>query len=236
MNDQRWDSLAPSDESFIDHALRAGREDLPDDARLRDLEGRLASALECETAAPAGWWHRPRWAPIVGLATLALAGLASVSVATTRGTTGVAASTTTTPASTTTESVPSTSVASTPPLAVIAVDELPAAQDAQPTNTRDARLRPQPSTTSAGSSDDELALLEQASLALDERPRSALALTDAHLKRFHEPKFAQERERLAVVALVRLGRHEDAKRRADAFEASFPESPHLARIRELVRP
>jgi hypothetical protein len=44
----------------------------------------------------------------------------------------------------------------------------------------------------------------------------------------------QERERIAIEALVMLGRHEEAAARARAFETSYPSSPHLRRIRQLA--
>jgi hypothetical protein len=86
----------------------------------------------------------------------------------------------------------------------------------------------------ARSARDELALLEQAQLALREAPQRALAATDLHAQRFPQSQYAQERELLAIDALTRL--HEDARARARAerFLARYPESPHTRRIRELL--
>jgi hypothetical protein len=44
----------------------------------------------------------------------------------------------------------------------------------------------------------------------------------------------QEREALTIEALVRLGRHDDAARRAAAFVREFPASPYVARVMDLV--
>lgn len=239
MTDHRWESLDPADESFVDDVLRAGREELPDVTRMRAVEGRLGSALEKE-AAPSGWWSRSRLYPIVGLAALALgvrAGASALSSPTPPGASAAPAPLTIT------EPAPDLVVASTPSPAAVSVDVLPAAEPPAPpaaksTNVQDTKPRPHAAsaTAPADGPNDELALLERASRALDASPQETLALTDEHAKRFRAPKFAQERERLAVVALVRLGRRDDAKRRADAFEAAFPESAHLTRVRELVRP
>lgn len=245
MNDRRIDSLDPADAAFINKALLAGREDLPDDARLRAIEGRLGSALEAESAL-SGWWTRSRMFPIVGVAALALGVGAMTSITSPSRSVATPAPI----AAPKAELVPAATAdidsTSTSPTATIAVDSLPAAPSLAPeaaevakaTSAHEAKPRVQPAaiaTTTTSARSDELALLEEASRELDTSPARALALTDEHQSRFRSPKFAQERERLAVVALLRLGRRDDAKRRADAFEAAFPESAHLARIRELVR-
>jgi hypothetical protein len=83
---------------------------------------------------------------------------------------------------------------------------------------------------------DELVLLEKARRALATDPASALAITDEHVKRFARPSFAQERERLAIDALVRQRRVTEAQQRAARFEATYPGSPHLTRVQALVAP
>jgi len=249
MNDRRWESLDPDDESFVDHALRAGRDELPDEARMRALEGRLGRALESE-AAPSGWWRWSRLYPVVGLAIVALGVRAGTSSSPAPSASAALAPIETAPSAqvtASTEPIPSVepmpSVEPTSSAPSVSIDALPSAESPAPqpakvAGAQEARPHARPATHAALPSgpSDELALLEAASRALDASPERALALTDEHLKRFRSPKFAQERERLAVVALVRLGRREDAKRRAEAFEAAFPESAHLTRVRELVRP
>jgi len=229
MNDHRWETLDHDDESFVDGTLRAGREDLPDEARMRALEDRLGSALEKEPP-PSGWWSRSRLYPVVGLAVVALGVRAGSSLLSTPSPSVVAA----TPA--TPLALSATELAPTPPVSVESLPSAEAPHAAKVTATPDAKARPSAATSGTVGTTDELALLEEASRALDASPERALTLTDEHMKRFRTPKFAQERERLAIVALVRLGRRDDAKRRADAFEAAFPRSAHLTRVRELVRP
>jgi hypothetical protein len=47
-------------------------------------------------------------------------------------------------------------------------------------------------------------------------------------------RLVQERERLAIEALARLGRSDEVQVRARAFEQRFPSSPHVWRIRSLA--
>ena len=70
--DHRWESLDPADESFVEQVLRAGRDELPDDARFGAIEKQLGGVLEKEPP-PSGWWSRSRLVfPVVGLAVVAL--------------------------------------------------------------------------------------------------------------------------------------------------------------------
>lgn len=80
----------------------------------------------------------------------------------------------------------------------------------------------------------EIELLGQARAALDTDPARALALTEAHRQRYPGGGFSQERELLAITALVRLGRSGDAARRAERFRAAYPASPYLKRIDRLT--
>jgi outer membrane protein assembly factor BamD (BamD/ComL family) len=52
--------------------------------------------------------------------------------------------------------------------------------------------------------------------------------------RFPSGVIPQEREALAIEALVQLGQHAEAALRAAQFERSYPNSPHAARVRALV--
>ena len=63
----------------------------------------------------------------------------------------------------------------------------------------------------------------------------ALRVADAHAARFPSSSMAQEREVVAIEALVRLGRVDAARTRAATFRSSWPASTHLLRIESLVR-
>ena len=84
------------------------------------------------------------------------------------------------------------------------------------------------------SPDAEVKLLGRAQDALRGRPEEALALCAEHAKRFPAGANVQEREVIAIDALVRLGRKDEARARADRFEARFPGSTHQRRIETLL--
>jgi hypothetical protein len=65
-------------------------------------------------------------------------------------------------------------------------------------------------------------------------PRQALALAEEGQRRFPSGFYVQEREALAIAALVQLGRRGEAVARARAFVAAYPRSHFVERIRELT--
>jgi hypothetical protein len=80
----------------------------------------------------------------------------------------------------------------------------------------------------------ELALLQRAQAALDADPGTTLALAGEHLRAYPDGVFAQERELLAIEALLKLRRRAPAVERARAFVQRFPSSPHGRRVRALL--
>lgn len=81
----------------------------------------------------------------------------------------------------------------------------------------------------------ETRLLAQAQAALGSGPARALQLAYAHARLFPNGVLTQEREVIAIQALVRLGRMEEARRRAQAFELRFPGSAHQQKVQALVQ-
>ncbi len=80
----------------------------------------------------------------------------------------------------------------------------------------------------------EAALIDRARVAIRSlSPRDALRILDEHERRFRRGQLAEERELLAIEALVAL---HDARARAriERFRAAYPSSSHLARIEELA--
>lgn len=77
-------------------------------------------------------------------------------------------------------------------------------------------------------------LLEKAQDALRTRPAEALTITNEHAQRFPSSAFAQEREVIAIEALVKTGRKAEAKKRVERFKARFPGSGHTRRLDTLV--
>jgi hypothetical protein len=81
---------------------------------------------------------------------------------------------------------------------------------------------------------DELALLARAQAALASDPATALSLVNDHQARFTRGALAQEREVVAIDALLRLGRRSEALGRAVRFNQQFPGSVHARRIDVLL--
>ncbi|MET0339960.1 MAG: hypothetical protein ABW252_03125, partial [Polyangiales bacterium] len=82
--------------------------------------------------------------------------------------------------------------------------------------------------------DAELALLKRARRALAGAPAQALSLTDEHARVHAHGLFVQERELIAIEALVRAGRAREAGARGAQFRARFPGSAHRERLRVLL--
>src|SRR5258708_4576392 len=74
----------------------------------------------------------------------------------------------------------------------------------------------------------ERAVLDGARAALTRDDSSgALLLTDEHARRFARPQLGEEREAIAIQALVLAGRYDDARSRAARFRATSPNSLFL---------
>lgn len=84
---------------------------------------------------------------------------------------------------------------------------------------------------------EEVKMLERAQDALrGGRHAEALSLCSEHAKSFPNGMLAQEREVIAVEALMKTGRASEAKARAEKFKTRFPGSSHTRRIDALVGP
>jgi hypothetical protein len=82
----------------------------------------------------------------------------------------------------------------------------------------------------------ELALVNEAQEALAARdPARALAQAREHELRFRDGMLAQEREVIAIDALLRLGRRREAESRALRFHAQYPQSAHGRRVDVLLQ-
>lgn len=82
--------------------------------------------------------------------------------------------------------------------------------------------------------ESELGLLKRAQWALATNPGLALDIAATHARRFPSGALAQEREVIAVDALMRLGRTSEASRRGTAFQTRYPASAHARRIQVLL--
>lgn len=82
----------------------------------------------------------------------------------------------------------------------------------------------------------EAELLRDARQVLDRNPLVALSLCEEHQRGYPGGGLTQERELIAIAALLRLGQSGSAESRAARFRASFPRSPYLTRLDRLVPP
>ena len=82
---------------------------------------------------------------------------------------------------------------------------------------------------------DQIASLDRvrAALAAGDSSR-AVQLVDDYERRFPRGAFFQEAEMLRIEALVREGNRDAASSAADRFLATYPASPHIARLRALT--
>jgi hypothetical protein len=77
-------------------------------------------------------------------------------------------------------------------------------------------------------------LLRDAQDALRTAPAAALFLADEHAARFPAGVLAQEREVIAIEALIKTGRREEARARAARFLAAIPRTAYRPRVEALL--
>lgn len=80
----------------------------------------------------------------------------------------------------------------------------------------------------------ELELLRRARADLASRPREAFRMTEQHRREYPQGVFVQERDALAIEALLRVGELKQARARAETFVRDYPSSPHAHRFREAL--
>jgi outer membrane protein assembly factor BamD (BamD/ComL family) len=79
-----------------------------------------------------------------------------------------------------------------------------------------------------------MTLLDEAQKTLSSDPAKALSLCDKDAAANPRGSMAQEREVIAIDALMRLKREPEARTRAERFHASWPDSAHGRRVDALV--
>lgn len=80
----------------------------------------------------------------------------------------------------------------------------------------------------------ELEFLKRARSALAADPAQAYALTERCRAQYPSGELAQEREYIAISALVRLGRGSEASSRAALFRMHYPSSAYLPRLERVL--
>jgi hypothetical protein len=122
---------------------------------------------------------------------------------------------------------PAAAAASVEPATRVAPEPVPSSAEHRP--------RPEPAPQAQGP--DDLVEMQQVAAAeqlLARSPERALALVRQGDARFARGYFQQERAYITIMALIRLGRVEEARTRAASFARRFPELPYGARIRSAL--
>jgi hypothetical protein len=133
--------------------------------------------------------------------------------------------------------------ATSPPIAPT-VTALPAPSSA-PSTTPSSSLSAAPSSSARvnagpGSAPieapkaSELDLMRDAKAALAVDPNQALSILNRHARLYPAGVLAQEREVLAIDALLRLGRKHEASARAARFSSNYPASAHWPHIQRSL--
>lgn len=115
-------------------------------------------------------------------------------------------------------------------------DHLAAVATSQPSTTARAEAPAVPvraDDSASTSAQSETQWLMKARRVLADDPAEGLRLADLHRQRFPSGSLAQERELIAIDALVRLGRYEEAHARVATFRSIYPRSAHLRRLEAL---
>lgn len=229
--------------------LRATREDGPSSDAMQRMSKRLAAAGALTTA-PSELQDPPRSAPRFGalarsIAAMAVAGGLVISWQVTRT---ISMPPTTAPVATASgergergndERVePTTQVATQPAIhatdapepPTLSVDALPSAGAPAPGGPVRAP-KAAPSAENSGSPPpSELELLQRAQVALGRNAARALSIAGEQARAYPSGEYVQEREVIAVEALARLGRSDEASDRARALVERFPRTPYRQRL------
>ncbi|MBI5532195.1 MAG: hypothetical protein HY898_05750 [Deltaproteobacteria bacterium] len=222
--------------------LQAGRDELPSEEQLQQLASRLGPWMGGPGGAGGGGGGAAAGAGGGAAATFPLAkvvvALALGGAAVTAGTLALRS-----PSSTPVTAQPSSLVAvqavatesasaSASPSAEAPVASASAPQEPKVIPPRASAA----ASASAGEGPSETALLQQAQGALGSDPGRALALTREHARRFPSGALSQEREAIAIQALVGLGRKAEARARAERFASANPGSAYVRRFEVLIGP
>jgi hypothetical protein len=107
-----------------------------------------------------------------------------------------------------------------------------------PTRPRIAQVAPPSAPTietgALEAAESEASFLRRTRAALVADPALALRMTEEHASRYPRGVLLQERDVIAIDALVRLGRRDEARARATTFHARYPSSAHASHLAAIV--
>jgi hypothetical protein len=110
----------------------------------------------------------------------------------------------------------------------------PAAQPAPKAEAQQAErapVPPQPAPQDDARLEREMSMLAVAQRALQNDPQRSLSLARQGEAEFSGSMFTQERQQVVLLALVKLGRMEEARRLAKPYLARYPHGPFSDRVR-----
>jgi hypothetical protein len=204
--------------------LRSAKSDLPTPAQLAGLEAKLGPMLS-GGAAPAAAPHGASSLNKAGLAVLGGLIVAGGLYLSTKPASRKVEAPLPQPVGQPSELAKPPSAAPTLPAPTVDGESVGATEEKPAGDAKQPPSRPVKSTSRpAIVAEDQL--LERARQALASDPNRALALTKEHARAYPKGVLAQEREVIAIEALKRLGRTEEAGSRRGAFEEQYPESAH----------
>lgn len=200
-------------------AIDAARSDVPDGKRLAKIGAAAAAAATVTGAATASAG--------TALATKIVIGVVFVGAVV--GVGGYVVSSKNEPAPS--ASVAVTVTASVPATASVAASVSVAATASVSASASASAPVPFPTF---GENVDEMELLDRAQKALATDPAASLSLCDKDAVANPKGTMAQEREVIAIDALMRLKKPDDAQKRAAKFHATWPDSAHGRRVDALL--
>lgn len=247
---QRWMDAGPNLPEVLSEAVRAARCDGPTEQQLQRILERAATAPSAGTStALPGSWSTFFAAGVVLLAAIATlwmqAAPRSNRPATPAQAKQHARDVHTVDAS---KVEPALRVMPAPPLSAASI--MPDTRSTPPARFSRARTTSKPPPSAAGSGPGErhtqpaapaadptaeIRLLQAAQRDLARAPARAYQRLIEHEQRFQASVFVEEREALAVEALVRMGRATEARSRAQDFRRRFPNSAYWRRINAVLQ-
>lgn len=118
---------------------------------------------------------------------------------------------------------------------VIDEDDAPKPHARKPGHTGGHKKKTAAAPLSAQDAIEEASLISRARASLAGSPKQALALTTKAKRQFPGGMLGEEREAIAIQALAKLGRAEEANARGKRFLGAHTASPHAAAVRRAIQ-
>jgi len=223
------------DADIFELGLSALREEQGTLEQARALEERLLGALGAEALSapitpprePCGAWHTKPVSLLLGTALL-------IGLGTYLGNIDDSPRREVRPR-TVAPSGPAVAPALEPPAVPAATQHPEVAPAPQPTKAATPRtLQPRRKRVAEAARPDELTLLQNARAALRDDPQAALRFAEQHAREYPQGVFVQEREMLAINALLKQRKSAAAHERAARFVAAHEGSSYAVQLRALL--